>query len=188
MSVVRVDPLKVTGEIPEKMAPWIKVGQPVELHVDAYPDKAITGKMSRISPAVNTATRAFPFEALVPNDGALLKPGTFARVSIATNKVDHGADAARTPRCSTATASTASSSSTATSSSAQRAEGRRSPRRSHRDRQRRQAGEPVALTDVDKLVDGMKVNGRRRRQGQDRSSTPCSPNSASAVRSSRRCS
>ena len=88
MAVVRVDPLRVTGEIPEKMVPWIAVGQPVELHVDAYPDKAIAGKMSRISPAVNAATRAFPFEALVPNDGALLKPGTFARVSVRTNKAD----------------------------------------------------------------------------------------------------
>jgi RND family efflux transporter MFP subunit len=88
MSVVRVDPLRVTGEVPEKMVPWIAVGQPVELHVDAYPDKTIAAKMSRISPAVNSATRAFPFEALVPNDGALLKPGTFARVSVRTNKAD----------------------------------------------------------------------------------------------------
>src|SRR5262249_51771744 len=39
MSVVRVDPLKVTAEIPEKMAPWIQVGQPISLHVDAYPEK-----------------------------------------------------------------------------------------------------------------------------------------------------
>jgi len=88
MAVVRVDPLKVTAEIPEKMAPWIKLGQTVELHVDAYPDKTITGKISRISPAVNTATRAFPFEALVPNTDALLKPGTFARVHIESSKVD----------------------------------------------------------------------------------------------------
>jgi RND family efflux transporter MFP subunit len=88
MAVVRVDPLKVTSEIPEKMVPWITVGQPVELHVDAYPDKAIAGKMSRLSPAVNTATRAFPFEALVPNGDALLKPGTFARVKVQTNKTD----------------------------------------------------------------------------------------------------
>lgn len=88
MSVVRVDPLKVTAEIPEKMAPWMKVGQPVELHVDAYPDRKIVGKLSRISPAVNTATRAFPFEALVPNTDALLKPGTFARVHIESDKVD----------------------------------------------------------------------------------------------------
>ena len=88
MSVVRVDPLKVTAEIPEKMAPWMKVGQPVELHVDAYPDKKFSGTLSRISPAVNTATRAFPFEALVPNTDALLKPGTFARVHIESGKVD----------------------------------------------------------------------------------------------------
>ncbi|HEY2905318.1 MAG TPA: efflux RND transporter periplasmic adaptor subunit [Vicinamibacterales bacterium] len=88
MSVVRVNPLKVTSEIPEKMAPWIQTGQPVELHVDAYPDKAIIGKVSRISPAVNTSTRAFPFEALVPNADALLKPGTFARVHIESSKVD----------------------------------------------------------------------------------------------------
>ncbi|OLB63142.1 MAG: hypothetical protein AUI11_02655 [Acidobacteria bacterium 13_2_20CM_2_66_4] len=88
MSVVRVNPLKVTAEIPERMAPWIKIGQSVELHVDAYPDKTITGKVSRISPAVNTATRAFSFEALVPNDDALLKPGTFARVHMASGKID----------------------------------------------------------------------------------------------------
>ena len=88
MSVVRVDPLKVVAEIPEKMAPWIRDGQPVALHVDAYPDTAFTGRVSRISPAVNAATRAFPFEALVPNKDATLKPGTFARVHIESGKVD----------------------------------------------------------------------------------------------------
>src|SRR5262249_27255408 len=53
-----------------------------------YQDKQFTGKVSRISPAVNTATRAFPFEALVPNVDAVLKPGTFARVHIESGKVD----------------------------------------------------------------------------------------------------
>jgi RND family efflux transporter MFP subunit len=88
MAIVRVDPLKVIAEIPEKMAPWIKEGQPVQLHVDAYPDRTFIGKVSRISPAVNTATRAFPFEALVPNQDAVLKPGTFSRVHIESGKVD----------------------------------------------------------------------------------------------------
>ncbi len=88
MAVVRVDPLKVIAEIPEKMAPWISTGQPVQLHVDAYPDKTFTGRVSRISPAVNTATRAFAFEALVPNSETLLKPGTFARVHIESGKLD----------------------------------------------------------------------------------------------------
>ena len=88
MAVVRIDPLKVIAEIPEKMAPWIKDGQAMELHVDAYPGQAFVGKVSRISPAVNSATRAFPFEALVPNTDARLKPGTFARVHIDSGMID----------------------------------------------------------------------------------------------------
>ncbi len=88
MAIVRLDPLKVTAEMPEKMAPWINGGRPVELHVDAYPTRTFTGKVTRISPAVNTATRAFPFEAAVPNGDAALKPGTFARVHVESGKVD----------------------------------------------------------------------------------------------------
>jgi RND family efflux transporter MFP subunit len=88
MAVVRLDPLKVTAEIPEKMAPWISVGQQVDLQVDAYQGKKFSGKLSRISPGVNTATRAFPFEALVPNADTVLKPGTFARVHIESGQID----------------------------------------------------------------------------------------------------
>lgn len=88
ISVVRMNPLKLVGEIPEKMASWVGVGQSVALSVDAYPDLAVVGTMSRISPAVNTTTRAFAFEARVPNEKALLKPGTFARVRIESGKVD----------------------------------------------------------------------------------------------------
>jgi RND family efflux transporter MFP subunit len=88
MAIVRLDPLKVIAEIPERMAPWITDGRPVELRVDAYRDRTFTGKVTRISPAVNTATRAFPFEAVVPNADAMLKPGTFTRVHIESGKVD----------------------------------------------------------------------------------------------------
>jgi RND family efflux transporter MFP subunit len=86
MSVVRVNPLKVIAEIPEGMTPWVKSDEPVELQVDAYPDRKFPGRMSRISPAVNTQTRAFAFEALVPNGEGVLKPGTFARVHVATTQ------------------------------------------------------------------------------------------------------
>jgi RND family efflux transporter MFP subunit len=88
MAVVRLDPLKVIAEIPEKMGPWIGVGQAVDLQVDAYPGRKFVGKVSRISPGVNAATRAFGFEALVPNADTVLKPGTFARVHIESGKID----------------------------------------------------------------------------------------------------
>lgn len=88
IAIVRLDPLKVTAEIPEKMAPWIKTGETVQLQVDAYQGRTFDGRVSRISPAVNSSTRAFPFEALVPNPDAALKPGTFARVHIESSKID----------------------------------------------------------------------------------------------------
>jgi RND family efflux transporter MFP subunit len=88
IAIVRLDPLKVTAEIPEKMAPWIKTGETVQLQVDAYQGRTFNGRVSRISPAVNSSTRAFPFEALVPNPDAALKPGTFARVHIESSKID----------------------------------------------------------------------------------------------------
>ena len=156
MAVVRIDPLKVTGEIPERMVPWIVVGQSVELHVDAYTDKAIAGKMSRISPSVNSATRAFAFEALVPNTDALLKPGTFARVKVQTNKSD--------------TVLTLPYSALQYRYGVNRVfvvDGDHLVAKELRVGERLgerieivsgvEAGEPVAMTDVEKLVDGLKV-------------------------------
>jgi RND family efflux transporter MFP subunit len=161
MGVVRIDPLKVTGEIPEKMVPWISVGQEAELHVDAYPDEAIAGKMSRISPAVNSATRAFPFEALVPNGEARLKPGTFARVKVRTNKADRVLTlpyAALQYRYGVNRVFVVN--------------GDRLVARELRVGERLgdrieivggvSAGDPVATTDVDKLVDGLKVSVGKR--------------------------
>jgi RND family efflux transporter MFP subunit len=88
MTIVRMDTLKAVGEIPERMAPWVQVGQPVAVMVDAYPGKSITGTMSRISPSVNTQSRAFSFEAVVPNADGALKPGTFARLHVKTSLVE----------------------------------------------------------------------------------------------------
>jgi multidrug efflux pump subunit AcrA (membrane-fusion protein) len=157
MSVVRMDPLKVTAEIPEKMAPWVHVGQTVDLRVDAYPDLAVAGKVSRISPAVNTTTRAFSFEARVPNEKALLKPGTFARVHIESGKVDQVMTLAYTAlqyRYGVNRVFVVNGDRLAAreikvgdrvADRIEVAEGLK-------------AGETIAVTDVDKLVDGLKVS------------------------------
>jgi RND family efflux transporter MFP subunit len=89
MSLVKVDPLKLTAEVPEKMAPWVKVGQTLTLAVEAMPGAGVTGHIARLSPAVNPQTRAFPIEGRVPNPNGSLKPGGFARVHITTDLVEH---------------------------------------------------------------------------------------------------
>ena len=49
MKIVRVDPLKVIAEIPEGLAPYIQGGQPVDLQVDAYPNRSFDGKVRSFS-------------------------------------------------------------------------------------------------------------------------------------------
>jgi RND family efflux transporter MFP subunit len=88
MSLVKVDPLKLTAEVPEKMAAWVKIGQALSLSVEAQPGTPVTGEIARLSPAINPQTRAFPLEGRVPNPGGRLKPGSFARVHIVTDLVE----------------------------------------------------------------------------------------------------
>jgi RND family efflux transporter MFP subunit len=88
-ALVKVDPLKLTAEIPERLAPWVKIGQRLSLVIEAFPDKPREGTVARISPAANPQTRAFPLEGEVPNKDGQLKPGTFARVHIETDRVEH---------------------------------------------------------------------------------------------------
>jgi multidrug efflux pump subunit AcrA (membrane-fusion protein) len=86
--LVRLQPLKLTAEVPEKFGPWIETGRALAIKVDAFPDRTFAGKVVRISPAVNLKSRAFAIEGEVPNPDGKLKPGTFARVQIATDRVE----------------------------------------------------------------------------------------------------
>ena len=88
MRIVRLQPLKLTAEVPEKFAPWIETGREMAVKVDAFPQQVFAGRVVRIAPGVNLKSRAFAIEGEVPNPDGKLKPGAFARVQIATDHVD----------------------------------------------------------------------------------------------------
>jgi membrane fusion protein, multidrug efflux system len=89
MRIVQLHPLKVTAEVPEKFAPWMQTGRDVDVRVDAFPSENFKGRIVRISPSVSLQSRAFAIEGEVPNADGRLKPGTFARLLITTDHVDH---------------------------------------------------------------------------------------------------
>lgn len=94
------DPGDMTGSLPVltvgQLAPVVKVminvsendlatlrqGQPVDVTFDAYPGETFSGKVQRLYPTVDTATRTFEVEVRIANATEKLKPGMFARVSI----------------------------------------------------------------------------------------------------------
>jgi RND family efflux transporter MFP subunit len=80
--VVRVNPLRVQLTIPEQFISAVRVGQPVNFEVDAYPGQQFTGTIKYVSPSLQADQRALTIEATVPNPTGMLKPGLFATARI----------------------------------------------------------------------------------------------------------
>jgi membrane fusion protein, multidrug efflux system len=76
------DPIRMWSQVPEQYAEDVELGQSVRLTTRAHPGVAIEGKIARINPSVETASRTFQVETLVPNERGLLRPGGFAKASI----------------------------------------------------------------------------------------------------------
>ena len=91
-SIVSVDPIRVTLGIAEKDVSVVRQGMSVELTVDAVPGHVFQGKVIRILPVIDTATRTNEVRIDIENPidaerkEALLKPGMFGRVSIVVEK------------------------------------------------------------------------------------------------------
>jgi RND family efflux transporter MFP subunit len=88
MVIVDTNRLRARLKVPEKMAGWVAVGQPVKVQVEAYPQRSFEGAVSRMNPSVDPQTRSFDVEALLENRDGVLKPGFFARASIVSSRVD----------------------------------------------------------------------------------------------------
>ncbi|HTM49248.1 MAG TPA: efflux RND transporter periplasmic adaptor subunit [Bryobacteraceae bacterium] len=87
-TLVKIDPIRLRIEAPERMAPWVKTGQVAEVSLEAFPNRTFHGKIWRISPTVDQSKRTFIVEALIDNPGALLKPGSYAKARVHTDKLD----------------------------------------------------------------------------------------------------
>lgn len=87
-ALVKIDPIRLRAEIPERMAPWVKAEQTAEVWVEAYEDRMFRGRIWRISPTVDPSKRTFVVEALVENPAGELKPGSFARARVKTSRFE----------------------------------------------------------------------------------------------------
>ncbi len=81
-TIVNLNPLRIRIDVPEQSIPQIRVGESVSVTVAAYPDRSFAGRVARVSPSVNSASRTLTVEADVENSNAELKPGQFATVRI----------------------------------------------------------------------------------------------------------
>ncbi len=76
------DPIRLWSQVPEQYVDDVQLGQRVRLTTRAHPGVEIEGKIARINPSVDTASRTFQVETVVSNQRGLLRPGGFAKAAI----------------------------------------------------------------------------------------------------------
>lgn len=86
--------LKVDFRVDEAALPLLRVGQSLEIEVDAYPVERFKGSVYAVAPRVADATRSIGVRARLPNPDGRLRPGQFARVRLI---VERKADAVVIP-------------------------------------------------------------------------------------------
>ncbi len=79
--VVRVDPLRVRAEVPERQAGRVRHGQRLLVHLEGRAAPLET-TVARLSPALSDSGRVLVIEGDLPNAGGELRAGTFARIEV----------------------------------------------------------------------------------------------------------
>jgi len=85
--IVELDPILGVVYVTEKDYARLKPGQTVSLTTDAYLDAAFFGRIDRIAPVFQKATRQARVEMIIENPGHRLKPGMFIRATVVLQKV-----------------------------------------------------------------------------------------------------
>ncbi len=80
--LVRIDPLKLQLELPEKESGIVRSGLGVTAAVASYPGQEFSGKVRAVSPAVDPNSRTLMVECIFPNPEGKLRPGMFANAGI----------------------------------------------------------------------------------------------------------
>ena len=89
MSVVDIRTVRLVINVVEKDLRRIHQGTAVEVEVDAYPGENFNGRVARLAPILDPATRTAQVEIEIPNSTYRLKPGMYARARFTVEKHDN---------------------------------------------------------------------------------------------------
>ena len=82
MSVARLDRVWVLAEVFERQAAWVEPGQAAEVELDYLPGRSWQGVVDYVYPELDPTTRTLKVRIRFDNEGEVLRPNMFARVSL----------------------------------------------------------------------------------------------------------
>ncbi|MGA7104210.1 MAG: efflux RND transporter periplasmic adaptor subunit [Candidatus Deferrimicrobiaceae bacterium] len=85
--IVELDPITGVMFVTEKDYVRMRTGQLATLTTDAYPGEQFEGRIDRIAPVFQQATRQARVELMIGNTGHKLKPGMFIRVTVVLDRL-----------------------------------------------------------------------------------------------------
>ena len=83
MQIVDLTTMELEASIPVAEIPGIKIGQQLSFTVDGFADRQFQGKVERINPSADAASRAIAVFLALPNPEQALKGGMFATGKLA---------------------------------------------------------------------------------------------------------
>jgi Cu(I)/Ag(I) efflux system membrane fusion protein len=72
----------INAEVPEAQGAWLKLGDPVQAEVPAWPGERFAGRIDYIYPELAEATRTVKIRIALANRAARLRPGMYASVTL----------------------------------------------------------------------------------------------------------
>ena len=82
VSVVDISLVRLVANLVERDLRLVEEGVRARIEVDAFPSESFEGRVARIAPVLDPATRTAEIEIEVPNPDFRLKPGMYARVRL----------------------------------------------------------------------------------------------------------
>ncbi len=80
--IVNLATMVTQGNVPERNIGKLRIGNQTTVEVDAIPGKLFTGRVARIAPVLDAATRSAIIEIDIPNPDYVLKAEMFARITL----------------------------------------------------------------------------------------------------------
>lgn len=84
--VVDITSVRLVVNVVERDLRQVARGDEATVQVDAYPGETFQGRIARVAPVLDPATRTAPIEIEIPNPDFRLKPGMYARVGVTTDR------------------------------------------------------------------------------------------------------
>jgi RND family efflux transporter MFP subunit len=89
LTVARIDVLRVFITVNEREVAGVRVGRDAHVQLDAFPGRKFSGRVVRLSPALDPATRTLEAEVQLDNRAGELAPGMYGRGAIVVEVHPH---------------------------------------------------------------------------------------------------